>query len=66
MNREDRHTLNSLLWDLLSAQDDVTHYNEKGPDYAEETRLAIAERNAIKQRLIEFVEELEARNEQAP
>lgn len=56
MNREDKRTLEDLIRDLLSTQDNVTHYNELGELYA--TDKAIRERDRIKQQLIEFVKEL--------
>lgn len=61
MNREDRHTLTDLIEDLLASQ---RTYVIKLLDAPQGDVLnAAAKRRAIKQRLIEFVEELEARNE---
>jgi len=54
MNQENREHLESLLRDLCSAQDTVTHNNESGPDYALCTQAAIADRDQIKQRILRF------------
>jgi len=56
MNRTDKDTLEALLRELCSAQDDVTHWNEKGQGYVQRVRDAQAKRTAIHQRIVAFVD----------
>lgn len=56
--------LKELLAKLMRAQDDVTHYNEAGPDYAHETDRLILERSDIRDAVIsEFVTLRQQRDE---
>jgi len=43
------------LLDLMSAQDDVTHLNEMGPECQEETRAAIRKRNSVRDEIVKHV-----------
>jgi hypothetical protein len=63
MNRKDRKTLDDLLRDLLSAQDDVTHWNEKGAARMVQTLAAIRHRDEVKTTLVKFVEALTGEEE---
>jgi len=58
MEQEDRERLVDLLTDLIGAQDAVTHMNEKGPRYAQETMRLVAERNGIRNKILELVDSL--------
>jgi len=52
MNNGDKKTLEDLLWDLCSIQDDITHLLEVG----EYVRRAKREREAIMEKIKAFVE----------
>ncbi len=58
MNEGDKGKLRYLLMELCIRQDDVTHWNEKGPDYAKEAQVAIVHRNEAETKIIDFVESL--------
>jgi hypothetical protein len=59
MNRQDKRTLDDLLRDLMSAQDDVTRLNVKGPKYAKRLLRAIRHRDEVRRRIVDFVERLD-------
>ena len=52
MNNGDKKTLEDLLWDLCSIQDDITHLLEGG-EYVEREKR---EREAIMEKIKAFVE----------
>jgi len=52
MNNGDKKTLEDLLWDLCSIQDDITHLLEVGEYVRREKR----EREAIMEKIKAFVE----------
>ena len=54
---ETRKKLNRLINNLIMAQDNVTHLNEKGPEFAQVTQKAIVLRDAAKDDIIFFFEE---------
>jgi hypothetical protein len=58
MNSTERAKLNTLLRALISAQDDVTHYNEAGDGFTVKTRAALAKRDRARQRIILFCDGL--------
>lgn len=58
MTNIERAELQILLNDLLSAQDAVTHLNEKGPSAEAETIIARLRRNTIRGRIMVFAESL--------
>jgi len=48
--------IDDMLSDLICKQDEVTHMNAKGRECAPETQVLIDERNAIMDRIREYVE----------
>jgi hypothetical protein len=56
LNQQDRETLCRLLTELITAQDDVTHWNEKGRGFETEAKCAIVVRNGIRHRIVAFVD----------
>ena len=60
MKAYEREQLMTLLAKLISAQDDVTHLSEQGPEHQKETVKLIAVRNGIRNKIITFVEGLTA------
>ena len=53
--------LMELLTDLISAQDNVTHLNEQGPEFEQQTREAIGKRSGVRNDIMREVEALRAR-----
>jgi len=58
MNAQQHAKLNKLLSALISAQDDVTHMNEKGREFEAETRELIRKRQIAQYAVFVFVEDL--------
>ena len=56
MTSDDRATLEMLLTELITAQDTVTHLNEQGQQYENQTQNAIDIRTGIRHRIIAFCE----------
>lgn len=54
MEQCDRKALTRMLTELMSAQDDVTHYNENG--LMGSVRAAQNKRDRIKRRILDYVE----------
>ena len=61
MRLQDEQQLIYLLRELIHAQDNVTHTNEKGPEFAGNTKIFIAEREKIYTAILDFVRGLAAR-----
>jgi hypothetical protein len=58
MNYAEEQNLIYLLRELINMQDHVTHANEQGPEFAENTRLLIVEREKIYDQILKFVRHL--------
>jgi len=58
MDAQQHAKLNELLTALITAQDEVTHMNEKGREFEEETRELIRKRQIAKYAVFVFVEDL--------
>ena len=56
MNKTDKDTLQNLLRELCSAQDETTHWNEQGPGHERLVSAAQAKRTSVWQRIITFVD----------
>ena len=58
MNLKEEENLIFLLRELINAQDNVTHTNEKGLEFAENTKIFIKERERIYLSILNFVNKL--------
>lgn len=58
MNEKDKRKLKFFIRRLLSWQDDVTHWNEKGLDFVKEAQIAIVARNKVEAQIVDFVDSL--------
>lgn len=58
LDRRDRKRLNELLVELMSAQDEATYINKQGPEMVELARELISKRDAIRRKIVAFVEML--------
>ena len=56
MTSATRQILVCLLNDLMSAQDTVTHHNERGPEHIHQTRIERARRDSIKNKILSYVD----------
>ena len=54
----DQENLIFLLRELINAQDNVTHVNEKGAEFAENTKIFIQERERVYLSILDFVDKL--------
>jgi len=60
MKAKDEQQLIFLLRELINAQDNVTHTNEAGPEFAENTKIFIENRERIYNAILEFIRTLAA------
>ena len=58
MNLKQSQKLIFLLRELIQQQDNVTHTNEKGKEFEENTKIFIKERERVYNDILLFVEEI--------
>jgi hypothetical protein len=52
--KEERARLRSMLMDLISQQDSITHLNERGREFEQQTRELIEERGLMIESILDY------------